>query len=131
MGIPPKLIKKNFNFRYGYRYNLGAIINPRQGNMRIFLMLNHGEHDALLPWPLEFNSTVTIIPPTGSTEHPILLDMEARSMKSPQPHVPVTYKYSLVLSLEKLCKFATRDTLYIRGVVEEAEVCSSSDSDEL
>ena len=99
--------------------------------MRIFLMLNHGEHDALLPWPLEFNSTVTIIPPTGSTEHPILLDMEARSMKSPQPHVPVTYKYSHVLSLEKLCKFAAHDTVYIRGVVEETETCSSSDADEL
>ncbi|KAL5468837.1 hypothetical protein EMCRGX_G029960 [Ephydatia muelleri] len=56
---------------YSGRYNLGALINPRQGSMRIFLMLNHGEHDALLPWPLEFNSTVTIIPPTGSTEHPI------------------------------------------------------------
>ncbi|KAL5506271.1 hypothetical protein EMCRGX_G007882 [Ephydatia muelleri] len=101
-----------YSGRYGYRYNLGASINPRQGNMRIFLMLNRGEYDALLPWPLEFQSTVTIIPPTGSAEQPIILDMEARSMKSPQPHLPITYKYALVLDLQKLCKFASHDTIF-------------------
>ena len=98
--------------------------------MRIYLMLNRGEYDALLPWPLEFNSTVTIIPPTGSAEQPIILDMEARSSTSPQPHSPITYKYSLVLSLEKLYKFATHDTIFVRGVVEESDVGVSSDSDE-
>ena len=82
-------------------------------------MLNRGEYDALLPWPLEFQSTVTIIPPTGSAEQPIILDMEARSMKSPQPHLPITYKYALVLDLQKLCKFASHDTIFVRGVHRE------------
>ena len=95
-------------------------------------MLNRGEFDSLLPWPLEFQSTVTIIPPTGSSEHPIILDMEARATKAPQPHVPVTYKYSHVLPLAQLCKYFSHDVVYVRGVVEEVEVySSSSDPDEL
>ena len=83
-GITPNVICiiNIFFFRYGYRYNLGGIINPRHGNMTIFLMLNRGDFDALLPWPLEFQITVTIVPPTGSSEHPIMLDMEARATKS-------------------------------------------------
>ena len=43
----------------------------------------------------------------------------------------MTYRYSHVLPLAQLCKYASHDVLYVRGVVEEVEVCSSSDPDEL
>eukprot|EP00731_Ephydatia_muelleri_P001284 Em0001g1284a len=114
-----------YSGQYGYRYNLGATINPRKGTMALFLMLHRGDYDALLPWPLEFQSMVTIIPPTGSATNPIILDMESRAMKSPQHFVPITYRYSHTPSLEQLVKYAAQDVIYVRGVVEEVEVYDS------
>ena len=87
----------------------------------MFLMLNRGDYDALLTWPLIFRSTLAIIPPTGSKLRSISLEIESRAVHSPHSHVPVFFRFPHLFDMEQLLNHATQDAIYIRCVVEELE----------
>ena len=107
-----------YTSRYGYKMNLGCLIDARNNKMTTYLTVNNDAYDIYNPWPLQFIARLIILAPNGLQIPSISAVINVRQETMSSFTKPPAYQFALGIALDHLRKYCMYNTIMVRVEVD-------------
>ena len=77
----------------------------------------HGAYDQILPWPLQFQCMLEVLPPVLSGLPDIVDVVSVTQAAGTSASWPAVYQFEVILDLQRLRQYCVDDLLYFKATV--------------
>ena len=89
----------------------------RRGKFTFYLLQYQGAYDQILPWPLQFQCMLEVLPPTLSGMPGIVDTVSGTQLAATRMSCPTVYQFGVILDLQRLRQYCANDMLYFKATV--------------
>lgn len=89
----------------------------RHGKFTFYLLQYQGAYDQILPWPVQFQCMLEVLPPTLSGMPGIVDAVSITQLAATSTSCPTIYQFGDILDLQRLRQYCVGDMLYFKATV--------------